>query len=121
MRATAPRLLSVVLLSLLTLPAFPKTSAKYVSGQLLVRFRSATSAAVMQESHQRYGGKVKKQFQKIKNLQLIELAQGQRTEQVLAQYRSDPNVLYAELNYVRRATGVPNDPNFANQWALNNT
>ncbi len=42
-------------------------------------------------------------------------------EQAVAALRADPNVLYAEPNYLVRAQATPNDPEFATQWGLHNT
>jgi thermitase len=40
---------------------------------------------------------------------------------VAAQLNRSANVVYAEPNYIYRATTIPNDPRFAEQYALNNT
>lgn len=42
-------------------------------------------------------------------------------EQAVAALRADPDVLYAEPNYLVRAQATPNDPEFATQWGLHNT
>lgn len=44
-----------------------------------------------------------------------------RTDELLALLRSDPDVEYAEPNYVVRATALPNDPSFGSLWGLLNT
>ena len=36
-------------------------------------------------------------------------------------YANRPDVAYAEPNYIWRASDVPNDPFFDQQWALQNT
>jgi serine protease len=48
---------------------------------------------------------------------LIDPANGPVSEQ-LARLRVDPEVEYAELDGVRYAHSVPNDPQYANQWFL---
>lgn len=40
---------------------------------------------------------------------------------MVAEYRADPNVAYAEPNRIYVATEIPNDTDFNKQWALNNT
>jgi subtilisin family serine protease len=42
-------------------------------------------------------------------------------ESLLAFFRSQPNVEYAEPNYILRTTAVPNDPQFGQLWGLRNT
>lgn len=42
-------------------------------------------------------------------------------QKILAAYRSNPNVEYAELNHIVRALSAPDDPYYDVQWALNNT
>lgn len=51
----------------------------------------------------------------------IELADGQSAEEAVAEYEQNPDVEYAELNYIVRAAVSPNDPYYNIQWALDNT
>src|SRR2546428_79674 len=39
-------------------------------------------------------------------------------DQILANYRADPQVVRAEVNNTRKATAIPSDPLYPNQWAL---
>jgi subtilisin family serine protease len=51
----------------------------------------------------------------------FEPGEGQRLEDVVAAYNSDPEVEYAELNYIVSIDAVPDDPLYPLQWSLNNT
>jgi subtilisin family serine protease len=51
----------------------------------------------------------------------VEPIEGQSLEDVVAEYNQDPDVEYAELNYIVSINLVPNDPLFPLQWPLNNT
>ena len=51
----------------------------------------------------------------------VELPQGLSLADVAAAYKNDPDVEYAELNYIVSIRSVPNDPLYPVQWALNNT
>jgi len=51
----------------------------------------------------------------------VVLEEGQSIEEVVAAYQNDPDVEYAELNYIVSIALEPNDPNYSEQWALNNT
>src|SRR4030042_1128715 len=42
----------------------------------------------------------------------------QSLEEALAEYRSNPDVEYAELNYIVSVNSVPNDPLLPDQWSL---
>lgn len=41
-----------------------------------------------------------------------------QTLQAIAALKQDPDVLYAEPNYIRKAAAVPNDPLYNRQWSL---
>jgi subtilisin family serine protease len=51
----------------------------------------------------------------------IELGPGQSAPLAAAEYSRDPDVEYAELNYIVSICTTPNDPNYPEQWSLNNT
>ena len=51
----------------------------------------------------------------------LELAAGASVDAAVADYASDPNVEYAEPNYLFRLDLTPNDPHFDMQWSLHNT
>jgi len=50
----------------------------------------------------------------------VELEPGQSLEDVVAEYADNPDVEYAELNYVVSICAQPNDPLYSIQWPLNN-
>jgi len=106
----------------LPLAIFDRSQApKYREDRVLVRFRSGTSTFAMSEAHRAAQGEVVRKFSSIPRLQLVKLAAGVSVHQALSQYRQDPNVLYAEPDYIVRAFTAPNDPQFPAQWSLNNT
>lgn len=51
----------------------------------------------------------------------IELEKKQSLEDVVAAYNNDPDIEYAELNYIVSHNAVPNDSLFPLQWPLHNT
>lgn len=76
--------------------------------RVLVRFRSGTS--FLPHSGSSHG------FATHKGLYLVENPPGKSVAEVVRSYRADPNVLYAEPDFVVQATAAPNDPAFvANQ------
>jgi parallel beta-helix repeat protein len=54
---------------------------------------------------------------RIYNIQL-DCESRQSLEEALAEYRNDPNVEYAELNYIVSTNSIPNDPLYPGQWSL---
>ncbi len=53
--------------------------------------------------------------------QLLQLGPDVSVEGAVASLSSNPDVLYAEPNYIARATYRPKDPDYPRQWGLNNT
>jgi len=94
---------------------------KYVPGELLVRFKPGTSREAMLSSHAKVGGMIEREFKSVERLHLVKLPSGATLKRALREYRHDPNVLYAEPNYVVHALTLPNDPLFPQQWGLSNT
>ncbi|MBE0427188.1 MAG: S8 family serine peptidase [Nitrospirae bacterium] len=93
----------------------------YKEGELLVRFKpGVVKASAM--THQHIGSAVIKGFDIVPNLEHVKLPEGMSVEEGILHYMSDPDVEYAEPNYIRRVAAViPNDTFFRNQWALHNT
>jgi subtilisin family serine protease len=97
---------------------------EYVPGQVLVRFRPGRSASDRLSAHARTQATVRRQYALVPDLQLVSVSPKVSVEAAVAAYRSDPNVLYAEPNYIRRAMQspvTPNDPMFTQMWSLHNT
>ena len=57
----------------------------------------------------------------VSGLHKLALGSGVAVESALAALRQDPHVLFAEPDYIVRATGVSTDPLFASQWDFHNT
>jgi len=85
---------------------------KYAEHQLLVRFRPGVPPAWQEATHAGVKTRVLRRFQHVRNLELVELPDGLSVEEGIQAYRRDPNVLYAEPNYIRRALLEPNDPGY---------
>jgi len=90
-------------------------------GELLVRFREGVpeevkGAAVAAKGARRKGG-----LRGESGLEKLGLAAGQDAAEAAEQWRSLPEVEFAEPNYlVGRDQAGPDDPRFAEQWALRN-
>jgi len=94
---------------------------KYVEGELLVKFKSGVVAQSLR-THRSLGAAVVRRFSVVPNLQHVKLPANLSVRDAVVRYMSDPNVEYAEPNYIRRISKVSLDPYFdPQQWALQNT
>src|SRR5262245_49938288 len=51
------------------------------------------------------------------NIYILKLDKSADVENIVEDYRSDPNILYVEPNYFcKGVVTIPNDPGFAQQW-----
>src|SRR3954452_14259181 len=99
---------------------------KFVPGQLIVRYKDGVAApragAAATTSSIMSGATIARSFPKIRNLRVVQLPEGVSVQQGLAQLRVDPNVLYAEPDYIVHSDEiVPNDTMFSQLWAMKNT
>jgi|Deesub1362A_J573_1020465.scaffolds.fasta_scaffold00134_3 subtilisin family serine protease len=95
---------------------------EYVKGEVLVKFKPDAPSGVISDLHQRVGVASRKVVGTVPNLERVRLPEGVSVEDAIIQYMSDPNVEYAEPNYIIRTFTMPNDTYFQpNQWALHNT
>ena len=123
------------------------TAKNYVSNHVLVRFKSSKddassiSDAKIKLVHERVGAKIKKDFsaEGVSGLQLILLPNGTDVQSAIKEYQSDPDVLYAEPDYIitispdqpgpivqdttplQIIATTPNDSLFGYLWGLHNS
>ncbi len=57
----------------------------------------------------------------VPGLTIVKLPEGVSVVSALIRFNRSANILYAEPNYKIRLSYIPLDPDFVNQWALNNT
>ena len=100
----------------------PDRAPHYVPNQLLVRFKPTASSSVSLKVHRRAGATVRASYSIVPGLQLVQLQAGTNFNQALNSYRSDPSVLYAEPNYIRKPLdSTPNDLYYPDLWNLHNS
>jgi thermitase len=92
------------------------SSAKFVAGEILVKFKANVSPAEAAEIHRQYGGQVREVIPGI-GVQVVNIPASQIAEKVRA-YSANPRVAYAEPDYLAQADGTPDDPYFGQQWGL---
>lgn len=101
-------------------PAFK--AAPYKSDSILVRFKRDAGFSAQNALHDALGARVAHVYHFVPNLQAIELPANLAVEDALAQYQKDPNVLYAEPNFIyQHMATIPDDPRFGELYGLDNT
>jgi serine protease len=97
-------------------------SVRFQPGKILVRFKRDTRAAAQTALHDQLGTRAVHTYRFVSDLQVVELPQKMTVERALAYYKRNPNVLYAEPNWVYTLDATtPNDPLFNDLFGLHNT
>jgi subtilisin family serine protease len=128
-RVVALALISVIAVTAAPLAQRATQGRAFVTGEIIVKFRPGLAASEKASAHRVARGTSLAEIQRT-GLQRIRVPAGEEAA-TIARYRRNPNVLYAEPNFVRTipaplAQGaasavVPGDYYFNEQWALNNT
>lgn len=96
-----------------------ENSNDHMPGQVLVKFKDGIPQHVIDAETRKQNGKV---AGKIDKLNVLVLKVPPKAEEKVATALSqNPNVEYAELDYVAQASMTVNDPYFSDQWGLLNT
>jgi len=94
--------------------------AEYVPGELLVKYKSSVRAAAANFYRDTWGIFTVKTFNFI-GVHHVKLPGDINVEQALDIYAKDPDVEYAEPNYIVHATATTPDDLVSNLWGLHNT
>ncbi|MEW6713473.1 MAG: S8 family serine peptidase [Nitrospirota bacterium] len=97
-----------------------KNKADYVPGEVLVRFRDGTSGITAKGLHSSINAVRKREMREIM-VDQIKLPENITVAEAIEHYQHDPNVEYAEPNYIIHKASEPSDQYFNNLWGLNNT
>ncbi|MFH0749930.1 MAG: S8 family peptidase [Candidatus Gottesmanbacteria bacterium] len=90
----------------------------HVPGQILVKFKENTSQEEINRQLNGHRASVKEKIEKlgVLVLRVPEVAQ----DQVLTALSKNTHVEFAEFDYLAETFTIPNDPDFGNQWGLEN-
>ena len=111
-------------------PQAPLKASPFVPGEVLVRFREGSAAygktRTLLALRAQDGSEISVEVERFAGSELLaglRLARVpfEATHAAVEALRARGDVLYAEPNYLRRASAVPNDTLYAQQWALKNT
>ena len=87
------------------------------SDEILVKFRPDAGKKVREALHKRHGSIPLRDFASL-NLHHVKLKKGLSVADAIALYGKEPEVLYAEPNYLQRLQAQPNDPLYSNLWGM---
>ena len=98
-----------------------KTNRKVsvVAGEIVVRFKPGVKKETIDKINESFKVEIKKKL-RIKNIYLLKVPPTKTINEMLKKYKEDPNVEYAEPNYIRKAFLTPDDPNCSDptQWGI---
>jgi subtilisin family serine protease len=97
-----------------------KKPSKYRDRELIVKFRNTASEAGKKNLHQKHGSVRLKEFPSLR-LHHVKLKKGLTVAEAIKEYQADPDVEYAEPNYLVSSLALPNDTRFVELWNLYNT
>lgn len=92
----------------------------YVPDQVLVKFKPTLSEQMVTATIKAYQSRELKRIPKI-DIYQIQIPEGTTVEEMLYVLKRNPDVEYAEPNYLRYLTITPNDTLFSEQYALYNS
>jgi len=99
----------------------PETKRKVsvVADEILVKFKPEVEKETIEKINKKFDVQIKKEL-RIKNLYRLEVPPARTINEMLEEYRKDPDVEFAEPNYIRKAFVTPNDPECKepNQWGI---
>ncbi len=91
-------------------------SESYVPGEVIVKYKENASEAAIASMHKQENAVVAKEYKK-EGFDVVKV-KGKSVEQAVQEYNKNPNVEYAEPNYIFHASQTPNDPYYPSQWGL---
>jgi len=98
------------------------SSSRHREGELIVRFRPTTSEGEKTAIVEGRGVHRQKKLRGESNIEKLTLPANQDAVSAAAELRTNPNIEFVEPNYlVTKDDTTPNDPSFAQQWALHNS
>ena len=91
----------------------------YAPGQLIIKYKPNLNASDIRDSQCRSGVASLRSYSG--GIHLVSISNQTDVMTAIAQLSANPDIEYAEPNYIRKVMAIPNDPSFGNQWALNGT
>jgi thermitase len=96
------------------------TQQRYASNEILVKFKLSLSEDEVESLIETYQSLKIKKIPKL-NVYKIQIPENYSVEEMVYAFDRNPDVEYAEPNYIAHITATPNDTLFQEQYALHNT
>lgn len=117
--------LAIILSACAGIVAAPFTAAQSVTTQhsadhVIVRFKAESVATARSQALTTIGVKRDLVFAIVPGLERVKLSPGRTVDEAIAALRRNPNVLYAEPDFVVRKIATPNDPSYGSLWGMSN-
>ncbi len=93
---------------------------KWAPGEIIVKFERGVSQDVIRQINQPHGTSVLS-ISKRGQFKRLRIPRNRTVEEMVAIYSQNPNVEYAEPNFIASALMTPNDPYYSYQWHLDNS
>jgi len=90
---------------------------EYVPDEFIVKFKPEVGKKKIGETNLKQGTSIKRAGS---HFMRLNVPRGKTVAQMVEAYSRNPNVEYAEPNYIAHASMVPNDPYYPLQWHLDN-
>jgi subtilisin family serine protease len=101
-------------------PIEKQFSTEFVPGEVLLKFKKGTTRTETRTLHSNFGAKEIRRIESL-GVRRIKLPSAISVKEAVEYYKMDPNVKYAEPNYIINFTAMPNDSAFSELWGLHNT
>ncbi len=98
--------------------AQPTPGAAYKPGELIIKYREGAVASASDKLHRRHGSQKISEF-KMYRLEHLKVKAGQSVQEAITAFEADPDVSYAEPNYIVHKMVVPYDTYWNNLWGMN--
>jgi hypothetical protein len=95
-------------------------NAPHANDRVLVRFVPGAASDKRSAARAAAAADLQTSYKIVPGLELLKVHKGRTVEQAIEKLRRNPNVLYAEPDYLVRPALKPSDPYFVNQWAMAN-
>lgn len=94
--------------------------SNFVTGEILVKYRSTMSTfdqgvAIEREGGVRVGKRMKKGWNRVRLKKTLNI------QEAIEEFKQDPDVLHAQPNYIYHVLLTPNDSRYGQLWGLKNT
>ncbi len=94
-------------------------NAEWVAEEIIVKFKKGIDDQEIEKVNRRFKTS-RKALSKHGKYTRLKIPANGKVAELVADYRQQPEVEYAEPNYVARAHAVPSDPYYSYQWNLDN-